>query len=958
MIVVRSSRTWNPVRSSLNLAVPVRHTFALAVLAMGLCATLAVAGLVGDDLRSRLERQAALSLTRHAALMAATLDRAFYDRWRDLQMAAVVEGGRLAEGSEAGRREALDRVLADHPDFSWIGYATRDGIVRAANEGLLVGQDVSERPWFVGGLKGAYAGDLHEAVLLAGAPVSGLGEQSRLLDLAAPVRDAAGTVVGVLATHSPPTWASHIEESLRPSLQAELPGAEVLILSRDDDVLLGPASGRDAHRSLRTASNGPEEVRRMSGPDGRTYIARLQPTRGYRDYPGLGWSVVVRQDEDTALAPVEAARRDALARGLPLSLLASALAFLLAGTLKRPLDEVRSALSALGKGEAVIPPYGPFQEVREIGDALDAASASLRQREAHLAAEKARLAFALEGANDGIWDWEIVTGKVWYSPRWLDMLGYRPGELKEHFSSWERLVHPEDKDGVLAALDGHRSGGTPFYEAEHRLWHKEQRWVWVLTRGKIVERNPDGQPRRAVGTHTDVTARKCVEEALAKSEARFRTLFERAPIGIADVTPDGRFTAVNDRFCRIVGYGRDELLGRTFQQITHPDDVAADARQVKELLAGRIPHYDLEKRYVRKDGSVIWAYLAVGLVRDERGRPSYFLSSIKDITARKEAEQALQASEAFTRSVVESSSDCIKVLDLEGRVRFMNGLGLCAIEVDDFELVRDGIWAGFWPEGMRAEIECAVATARGGLQARLVAFCPTMKGTPKWWDVCVTPVRGPDGRPERLLAVSREITGLKQAEERLHLMMGELDHRVKNLFATVQAVMRLSVRPGDDVEAYRSRVLARIGTVARTNDTLFRASWKGADLRDLVIAELEAYGLDERLSLDGPPVTLHSTRAVPVSMILHELATNAAKYGALSTPGGTLTVSWDVEVGGLSRLLRWTWIERGGPPVAPPARKGFGSRLITDGLARELGADVSLDFEPDGLQARLIMSLV
>lgn len=945
-----------PRRGSATLALPVRQTLALVTLAMGLCATLAVAGIVGEDLRSRLERQAALALTRHAALVAATLDRAFYDRWRDLQVASIVEAEKLRAGSDTERRQVIDRIRAGHPDFSWVGYASRDGIVRAANDGLLIGRNVGDRPWFAGGLKGMFVGDLHDARLLADVPGFGQGERSRLLDLAAPVMDASGETVGVLGAHFPPTWASRVEESLRQSLQAEMPGAQVQVLTRDGLVLLGlPFPSADGRMDGMPAKD--HDVWHMVGPDGRIVLAASLPTRGYRDYPGLGWSVVVSQDEEATLAPAHTLRRDVLTRGIPLSLLAALLAFLLADALRRPLNELRSAASTLGVGEAVGRRYGPFRELRQIGEALDAASASLREREARFEAERKRLSFALEGANDGIWDWDIASGEVWYSPRWLDMLGYRQGELKEHFSSWERIVHPEDKDAVLAALDGHRGGGCAFYEAEHRLWHKEQRWVWVLTRGKIVERDAEGRPLRAVGTHTDITARKGVEEALAASEARFRTLFERAPIGIADVTPGCRFSAVNDQFCRIVGYGREELIGRTFQEITHPDDVAADARQVRDLLAGRIPHYDMEKRYVRKDGGVIWAHLAVGLVRDERGRPSYFLSSIKDVTARKEAERALNASETFTRSVVESSTDCIKVLDLDGRVQFMNGLGLCAMEVDDFDLVRDGIWSGFWPEGMRAEIERAVAAARGGSRERLVAFCPTMKGTPKWWDVCVTPVRGPDGRPERLLAVSREITGLKQAEERLHLMMGELNHRVKNLFATVQAVMRLSVRPGDDVDAYKARILARLSTLARTNEILFRASWSGASLRELICSELDPYDFGERLGLDGPLVTLQAGQAVPVAMIVHELTTNAAKHGSLSTPDGTLSVAWEIEAAGLGRHLRLTWIERRGPPVAPPTRKGFGSRLITDGLARELRAEVSLAFHAEGLEATLAMPL-
>ena len=958
MELSRTPRAWDTATIGPRLTLPVRQTIALTVLAIGLATTLALAGVVGENLRMRLERQTGLALVRHAALVAGALDRGFYDRWRDLQVAAAVDAAKLAEGSDRDQRAVIDHIVASQPDYAWVGYVDRDGAVRAASGDPRVGSDVRDRPWFAEGLRGMHASDVHDALLLADEKNSPRGEPPRLLDLSAPVRDRAGATVGVLAAHFPWRWAFHVEEGLRPSLQAELAGAEVLILSRNGAVLLGQADEAGRPVSGPVSIRAQDGVERASGRDGRSFLTGAFATRGYRDYPGLGWSVLVRQAEATALAPASELERDVLARGVPLSLLAAVLAYFLADILKRSLDRVRGAATALGRGEVIVRPSGLFSEFRQIGDALDAASTNLREREAALNAEKCRLAFALEGANDGIWDWDVVTGRVWYSPRWLHMLGYRPGELEQHFSSWERIVHPEDRPGVIAALNEHREGGTPYYQAEHRLWHKERRWVWVLTRGRIVERDPDGRPLRAVGTHTDITDRKDTEEALAASETRFRTLFERAPVGIADVTLGCRLSAVNDRFCRIVGYDREELIGKTFQEITHPEDIEADTGQVRALLGGRIPHYDMEKRYVRKDGQVVWAYLAVGLVRDDRGRPAYFLSSIKDITARKEAERALQVSETFTRSVVESSADCIKVLDLDGRLQFMNSIGLCAMEVDDFDRVRDHPWVEFWPEGNRPDIERAVASARNGSRERLVAFCPTLRGTPKWWDVCITPVLGCEGRPERLLAISREITSLKQAEERLHLLMGELNHRVKNLFATVQALMRLSARPGDDVNTYKERILARLNTLARTNEILLRGSWAGAGLHELLNAELDAFDLGERLISDGRHMTLLAAQAVPISMMLHELTTNAAKYGALSVEEGTLVVSWQVEEAGLVRLLKLTWTERGGPPVTPPARKGFGTRLIQDALARELDAEILIDYRPEGLVASLTVPLV
>ncbi|KMO35088.1 hypothetical protein VQ02_17840 [Methylobacterium variabile] len=312
----------------------------------------------------------------------------------------------------------------------------------------------------------------------------------------------------------------------------------------------------------------------------------------------------------------------------------------------------------------------------------------------------------------------------------------------------------------------------------------------------------------------------------------------------------------------------------------------------------------------------------------------------------------LRESEVFARSVVESSPDCIKVLDLEGRLQFLNGPGRCAMEVDDFTCIQYGVWAELWPEETRPEVVRAIQAAAQGRAGRFTAFCPTMKGTPKWWDVSVTPVLGPNGKPARLLSISREITSMKQAEERLRLMMGELNHRVKNTLATVQAVVTLSARSADSVVDYKTRVLNRLTGLAKTNDLLTQSSWAGADLRALLCSELDIYDDErgERVKLDGPEVALSARLAVSVSMVVHELTTNAAKYGALSLPQGRVAVSWRLRGENGHKRLSLTWVEQGGPPVTPPTRRGFGSKMIQEALARELNADIRVDYLSEGLR--------
>jgi diguanylate cyclase (GGDEF)-like protein len=157
------------------------------------------------------------------------------------------------------------------------------------------------------------------------------------------------------------------------------------------------------------------------------------------------------------------------------------------------------------------------------------------------------------------------------------------------------------------------------------------------------------------------------------------------------------------------------------------------------------------------------------VLRDADGRVVGTASVGQDVTDKRAAEAALAESEAFARGVLEASPDCVKTLDLEGRLRTMNGPGMCLMEVDDFCSVEGADWPAFWARGGReAEARAAVETARAGGTARFDGFCPTAKGVAKWWDVAVTPIPAPDGSPARLLCVSREITALKRAEEALH----------------------------------------------------------------------------------------------------------------------------------------------------------------------------------------------
>ena len=215
-----------------------------------------------------------------------------------------------------------------------------------------------------------------------------------------------------------------------------------------------------------------------------------------------------------------------------------------------------------------------------------------------------------------------------------------------------------------------------------------------------------------------------------------RIAFELAPVAIAFVGLDARFIKVNESLCTLTGYAADELIGMAVADLTHSDDRDRDAGLVQAFFSqSGNDVYENEKRYVRKDGGIRWVAITARIVKDANGQPTHSIGVIRDISDRKTAVAALQDSEAFNRSIVESSPDCLKVMDTKGRIEYINTNGCELLEIDDLRKLQGREWSEFWPAQSHDQIVDAVNSARSGASSHFEAFCPTLKGTPKWWDV-------------------------------------------------------------------------------------------------------------------------------------------------------------------------------------------------------------------------------
>lgn len=230
----------------------------------------------------------------------------------------------------------------------------------------------------------------------------------------------------------------------------------------------------------------------------------------------------------------------------------------------------------------------------------------------------------------------------------------------------------------------------------------------------------------------------------------------------------------------------------------------------------------------------------------------------------------------------------------------------------------------------------------------------TADGTYRWYNARGVPVID-DGVIRQWVGVCIDIHDRKQADEHTRLLIHELNHRVKNNLATVQAIAAQTLRDAPSLHDARSDFMARLLALARAHDVLTRENWEGATLVEVIAGVVEPHCGAEgaRFDLDGPPLRLGAKTALALSMALHELCTNAAKYGAFSAPEGKVSVGWRVGRTAGEPWLHLVWREQDGPPVLPPSRRGFGSKLIERGLASELRGRVKLNFEPGGVVCTL-----
>ena len=353
---------------------------------------------------------------------------------------------------------------------------------------------------------------------------------------------------------------------------------------------------------------------------------------------------------------------------------------------------------------------------------------------------------------------------LYVSPQVEAQTGYPAQAFEEDPELWIRMLHPEDRERVLAEDRRTDETGDPF-RIEYRVITRDERVLWIRDEATVV-RDEQGRPRFWQGVMFDITEQEQTERALHESERQLRATFEHAAVGIAHTAPDGRWLRVNQKLCDILGYTREELLHTTFLDVTHPDDHESNLESRGRLLAGEITTHSMQKRYIKKDGSVIWVDVTVSLVREPSGEPSYFIAVIQDIADRMKTEEALRQSEELYRKVVEQAAENIFIVDpgnkriLEANAALHRSLGYAADELKEMTLY-DVVAHDH--ESIDRNIWRIVKDRRASLGERRYR---RKDGSLVTVEVNVSVV--PYGGDEALCVVAHDVTARKQVEQQLH----------------------------------------------------------------------------------------------------------------------------------------------------------------------------------------------
>ena len=452
---------------------------------------------------------------------------------------------------------------------------------------------------------------------------------------------------------------------------------------------------------------------------------------------------------------------------------------------------------------------------------------------------------------------------------------------------------------------------------------------------------------------SQASARQPLRAQDAAQDSEFYDFFENGAVALRLVGPDGTILRANKAELALFGYDADEYVGQNIADF-HVDPGTIGDINARLNRGEAIDKYPARLR--AKDGSI----KHVQITSSVNFREGIFVNTrcfTFDVTDKKLVEDRLREQEQRLASIVESSEDAIISKDLHGMLVTWNEAAEQLFGYTAEEAIGRSVTMLIPEDRQNEEPEILNRIRRGERIAHYETIRRRKDGSLIDISLTVSPIKDDMGHVIGASKIARDISERKHAEQQRELLLAELSHRVKNTLATVLSIAQQTFSKGGSLENVRDAFTGRIRALGRTHTRLSETSWVGVSLRSLVIDELAPYAGEDGAShvrLSGTEVELDSKRAVMLGMAFHELATNAAKHGALSRPSGEVKVTWTIEPG---QRLVIRWMEHGGPPVVAPKRNGFGTFLLQRVLPADLGATLVPEYKESGLQCTIIVPL-
>lgn len=549
-----------------------------------------------------------------------------------------------------------------------------------------------------------------------------------------------------------------------------------------------------------------------------------------------------------------------------------------------------------------------------------------------------RLAAAEEGSGALVYDYNVIENKMWRSNNLTRILGWNGNELGSDLQSWRSLMHPDDVAKLQSVDLESMVDGSDHYAMEYRIRHKDGHYVWMMDTGRTY-RESTGKITRQAGTTIDITSRKLSERAQQRMASLIELSFEPILVWHTD-----RGILEWNRGAEILyGFSREQALSQQPQQLLktrYPLGISDIMERLRDS-----PSWTGEIENTARNGNLVVVESRYQLI-DLDGE-SVVLETNRDIRESKRADANL----ARMAAVAAASHDALYGASLDGIIEAWNPGAQHLLGYSEAEALGQHVSMLADPSHHDEQLRFLERVSRGETITPFDTVRRTKDGRLIDVSMAMSPVFRPDGKVSAASVALHDIGERKEWDKRQRLMNRELAHRVKNSFAILQAIMRSTLKTSPDPQQFATAFSGRLHSMAAAHDVLTENDWRGAELGALLRHQLSHYVTGQRIHLTGDVVNLAAEHAAPLSLIFNELATNAVKYGALSTPQGRINISWQIKsTPEQGRIIELNWVETGGPLITSTGKRGFGSTLIERSFA---GADVHMRFQPEGLTCTL-----